>query len=172
MTTIALLSHAEALSAVAELSLVLVDSVDNGASVGFLPPLAGEEAAAYWRDVCADVERGRVLLFGAQVDGQLVGTVQLQPSPKANGSHRAEVAKLLVHTAFRRRGIARGLMAALEAEARRMQRTTLVLDTRQGDPSELLYTGIGYVKAGAIPAYCRSANGQLDATVIYYKLLS
>ncbi|MBI3960694.1 MAG: GNAT family N-acetyltransferase [Chloroflexi bacterium] len=171
MTTIALLSHAGALSAVDELSLILADSVDSGASVGFLPPLAVEEAIAYWRDVCADVGRGRVRLFAAYTDGQLAGTVQLQPSPKANGSHRAEVAKLLVHSAFRRRGIARALMTALEAEARRLGRTTLVLDTRQGDPSELLYAGLGWVKAGIIPAYARNGDGGLDATVFYYKLL-
>ena len=45
MTTIALLSHAEAISAAAELSLLLVDTVDNGASVGFHRPLAAAEAA-------------------------------------------------------------------------------------------------------------------------------
>ncbi|HRJ41058.1 MAG TPA: GNAT family N-acetyltransferase, partial [Caldilineaceae bacterium] len=98
MTKIALLSHAEALALVDKLSQVLIDSVDNGASVGFLPPLSQEEAGVYWRDVCADLMAGRVLLFAAYADGQLAGTAQLQPSPKPNGRKRAEVAKVLVHS--------------------------------------------------------------------------
>lgn len=171
MTTITTLSQEAAISALDALCLLLIDSVDNGASVGFLPPLSVEEADAYWRDVCADVGRGKVLLFGAQVNGQTVGTVQLQPSPKPNGSHRAEVAKLLVHSAFRRRGIGRALMAALEEEARRLNRTTLVLDTRLGDAGESLYTSVGYTKVGVVPAYVIDENGKPDATVFYYKLL-
>ena len=49
MTTIALLSHAEALASLDGLVGILVNSVNNGASVGFLPPLAAEEANAYWQ---------------------------------------------------------------------------------------------------------------------------
>ena len=171
MTTIALLSHGEALAALDGLVGILIDSVDNGASVGFHRPLAAREAAAYWGDVCADVGRGSVLLFAAYADGQLAGTAQLQPSPKANGRIRAEVAKVLVHSAFRRRGIGRALMAALEEEARRLNRTTLVLDTRLGDAGESLYTNAGYTKVGVVPAFVIDENGKPDATVFYYKLL-
>jgi len=171
MTTITILSQTEAISALNELSHLLVDSVDNGASVGFHRPLAEEEAAAYWRDVCADVGRGQVLLFAVYADNKLAGTAQLQPSPKANGRNRAEVAKVLVHSSFRRRGIGRALMDALEEEARRLGRTTLVLDTRLGDAGESLYAQCGYTKAGVIPAYVIDENGAPDATVFYYKLL-
>lgn len=171
MTKVVLCSEAEAFSALSALSDLLIDSVDNGASVGFHRPLARTEADAYWRDVCEDVGRGRVLLFAAYVDGQLVGTAQLQPSPKANGRNRAEVAKVLVHSAFRRRGIGRALMDALEAEARRLGRTTLVLDTRLGDAGESLYARCGWTKVGVIPAYVVDENGRPDATVFYYKLL-
>jgi hypothetical protein len=47
-----------------------------------------------------------------------------------------------------------------------------VLDTRKGDPSEGLYASLGWTKAGDIPNYARSANGDLHATALYYKLLS
>jgi hypothetical protein len=44
---------------------VLRDSVNGGASVGFLPPLGPEEARAYWREVSQSIRsRGRVLLRG------------------------------------------------------------------------------------------------------------
>ncbi len=62
-------------------------------------------------------------------------------------------------------------MAALERRAVREARTLLVLDTRQGDAAEQLYRRLGYSEAGVIPAYARSADGMLDATVFMYKLL-
>lgn len=169
--TITLLDATQANSLLAGFVDVLCDSVNHGASVGFLPPLPPEEAETYWRDVFAGVERGSILLWAAHEDGRVLGTVQLHPVGKANGSHRAEVAKLLVHTTARRRGIARALMAALEDEARRLRRSTLVLDTRQGDLAEPLYQSIGYTIAGVIPKYALNGEGGVDATVFYYKLL-
>jgi hypothetical protein len=62
-------------------------------------------------------------------------------------------------------------MQAIEADARRHGRTTLVLDTRQGDPSETLYRSLGWHFAGAIPRYARSAGGALDPSAFYYKIL-
>jgi hypothetical protein len=47
-----------------------------------------------------------------------------------------------------------------------------VLDTRQGDPSERLYTSVGYRLAGAIPAYAKSADGALDPSAFDYRLLT
>ena len=151
---------------------LLKDAVDSGASVGFLPPLAEAEGEAYWLGVVDAVGDGSCVLLGArEVDGTLVGTAQLLLATRPNGSHRAEVAKVIVHTKARRRGIGRALMLALEERARRLGRTTLVLDTRRGDPSEELYTSVGYTLAGVIPRYARSANGALDPSAFYYRVL-
>src|SRR4030095_4341966 len=93
---------------------LLKDTVDDGASVGFLRPLSTELAEVYWREVIRDVsEQSRILLV-ARRDGIVVGSVQLGLCTKPNGVHRAEVQKLLVHTGSRRRGIGRQLMAAIE----------------------------------------------------------
>ena len=146
--------------------------MDGGASVGFLPPLDGEEARAYWDEVAATLTGGgRRLWIARAADGGIVGSVQLDLAAQANGRHRAEVIKLMVVGSARRRGIGRALMEAAEAEARRLGRTTLVLDTRQGDPSEALYRGMGWQPAGTIPRYARSADGTLHTTAFYYKLL-
>ena len=153
------------------LAALLQNVVAGGASVGFLPPLSDEDAAAYWRGVGAALQEPyRVMLVARETD-KIIGTVQLDLASRPNGSHRAEVAKLMVHTGYRRQGIGRQLMLAVESEARRLGRTTLVLDTREGDPSETLYVSLGYVKAGSIPEYARSANDQLHATAFLYKLL-
>jgi acetyltransferase len=150
---------------------LLRDVVDDGGSVGFLPPLAMDDAREYWEGVAAAVKGGARLLWVARDGGALVGTVQLDLEKRANGSHRAELIKLMVHTSARRRGIGRALMLAAQDEARRRGRRTLVLDTRQGDPSEALYRSLGWSFAGAIPQYARSANGELHATALYYLLL-
>jgi ribosomal protein S18 acetylase RimI-like enzyme len=166
------LPAAAAAAAVGSLVPLLQDVVDDGASIGFLPPLGAEEARRYWDSVASAVADGSRLLWVARErDGAVVGAVQLDLEKRANGDHRAELIKLMVHTGARRRGIARALMLAAEAEAGRRGRTTLFLDTRLGDPSELLYRSLGWQLAGSIPRYARSANGALDANAIYYRLL-
>jgi ribosomal protein S18 acetylase RimI-like enzyme len=151
---------------------LLQDAVDSGASVGFLPPLSREVAQDYWLTVFADVEVGRRLLLVASRAEEVVGSVQLELAARANATHRAEVQRLLVHRASRRQGIGERLMRELEVLARQRARSLLVLDTRHGDPSELLYQKLGYTRAGLIPGYARSADGSLDATAFYYRQLA
>lgn len=154
-----------------DLMELLRDSVDGGASVGFLPPLDGEESRAYWGGVVEALRGPHRLLWCAFDEDRLVGTVQLDLCAKGNGLHRAEIVKLLVHSAQRRRGIARALMIAAEDEARRIGRTLLVLDTRADDAGEPLYRSLGWICAGRIPAYARNGDGGLDGTALYFKLL-
>lgn len=152
---------------VRELSRVLIDVVQEGASIGFLPPLQMEAAQAYWTSVLDD----HVKLWVAKVNGVIVGTVQLHLVTKPNGTHRAEIAKLLVHPTAQRRGVGRSLMINAESRARVENRSLLVLDTREGDPSNSLYRSLGYEEAGRIPYFAQSAEGHLDTTVLYYKRL-
>jgi len=152
---------------------LLQDAVDSGASVGFLPPLAADEASAYWTSVIGGLREGSRVLLGARDAALgLVGSAQIELAMRANAAHRAEVAKVMVHRRARRRGVGRALMVAAEEHARQLGRTTLILDTRQGDPSEVLYRAVGWTFAGAIPDYARSASGALDATAFYYKLVT
>lgn len=168
---ISALSPHAAERAAPQLVTLLQDAVNDGASIGFLPPMSRHDAEDYWRSAIAAVADGsRVLLVASRGD-EIVGAAQLDLCLRANGLHRAEVSKVMVHTGARRRGIGRALMLMLESEARHHGRTTLVLDTRKGDPSEALYASLGWAKAGEIPNYARSANGELHATAFYYKLL-
>lgn len=154
LTPVAVQAHQAALVA------LFRDAVDSGASIGFLPPVADAEAAQYWDSVATAVgEDSRVVLAAHDEDLGLVGSGQLELAMRANASHRA---KVMVHRRARRRGVGRALMLALEEHARRLGRTTLILDTRQGDPSEGLYRSVGWTFACAIPR---------DATALYLKLL-
>ena len=167
------LNAAEARALLPQLLALLHDAVDSGASVGFLPPLAAAEAQGYWQSVFAVMEAGHRLLLIAHQPGEtdLLAAVQLDLATRPNSLHRAEVSKLLVHRRARRQGLARQLLRALEDHARPLGRTTLVLDTRQGDIAEQLYQSLGYKLVGAIPAYFINHDGQPHATAVYYKLL-
>ncbi|ADZ71853.1 GNAT family N-acetyltransferase [Polymorphum gilvum] len=163
---------ADALEAsVDDLGTLLHACVLAGASVGFVLPFPPEAAAAFWRTkVLPGVARGGTVLLVAREAGRLVGTVQLDADTPANQPHRAEVRKLLVHPDARRRGLARTLMAAIEAEARALGRSLLTLDTRTGDAAEPLYASMGYSTAGVIPGYCLDVDRtHLDATTVMYK---
>jgi acetyltransferase len=148
---------------------LLRDAVAGGASVGFLDPLPEADAVAYWEQVFADADAGRRLLFVARDGNRVLGSVQLFLPRQPNAAHRAEVEKLLVHTAARRRGLGRALMLAAEDAAAALGRHLLVLDTRAGDPAGRLYEHLGYVRAGVIPGYARSSSGRLHGTAIYYR---
>ncbi|WP_373228584.1 GNAT family N-acetyltransferase [Cohnella sp.] len=148
-----------------ELSELLIQVVEDGASIGFLPPLNFSETIRYWENVI----NPEVILFVAKINNQIVGSVQLHLCTKENGGHRAEIAKLMTHPNYRRNGIGRSLMQKAEERAKQEGRSLLVLDTREGDPSNFLYTSIGFIEAGRIPNYAKSASGELHATIYYYK---
>jgi ribosomal protein S18 acetylase RimI-like enzyme len=150
-----------------DLTEVLVACVAHGASLGFHAPLPAGVARDWW----AGIPRDGVILLVAEQAGRVVGTVQLQPAESDNGTHRGEVAKLLVHPEWRRQGIARALMMALEAKARATGKTLLVLDTREGDPSNDLYRALNYREAGRIPGWAHDATGTPSTTVFWYKPL-
>lgn len=152
---------------VSDLAEVLIACVDEGASLGFHAPLALHDARAWWERF----PQAGVNLLIAERGGRIVGTVQLHDAESANGAHRGEVAKLLVHPAWRRRGIARTLMTALETEASAAGKTLLFLDTREGDPSNDLYAALGFRAVGRIPGWARDASGVLSATVFWYKAI-
>lgn len=152
------------------LTSLLQETVDGGASVGFLAPLAADQALAYWQGVLADLD-DLLQLWIAEDDGQLLGSVQLSRCGKANGRHRGEVQKLMVASTARGRGIARQLMEAVEAGASAAGIDLLVLDTRKGSAAETAYTRLGWIRAGEIPGFALQPHGGLAATVLFYKRL-
>ncbi|WP_295990587.1 GNAT family N-acetyltransferase [Rugamonas sp.] len=155
----------------ADLIALLMDAVAHGASLGFLAALTPTEAGAYWCEVRAAMQTGARLLWLAERDGAIVGTVQVELCGKKNGVNRAEVQKLLVHSAARRGGVARQLMAAVEAAARALDRGLLYLDTEAGSDAEPFYRACGYTYAAGLPDYACNPSGIWKPNAIYYKTL-
>jgi len=151
---------------------LLADSVESGASVGYVLPLDRRVCEDFWRTIVSETAAGTRIVLAAFDGEDVAGAVHLALAMRPNSMHRAEVQKLLVHTRHRGRRLARRLMQALETEALAQGRTLLVLDTKLGDAAEELYTKIGYRRVGEIPRYVRSTSGSgWDATIVFYKHL-
>lgn len=155
------------------LGMLLLACVHAGAGVSFVLPFTASEAERFWKmKVLPQLRDGTGHLLVTRVAGRIAGCVQLDCDTPPNQPHRAEVRKLLVHPDFRRRGIARTLMLALEELARRKGRSLLTLDTRTGDNAEPLYLSLGYRTVGTIPGYALAPQAdRTEATTVMYKEL-
>jgi ribosomal protein S18 acetylase RimI-like enzyme len=158
----------------ADLTALLRACVGAGASIGFLAPLALEEAQVYWSKVAADLRGdGRMVLVAREPNGSIVGSAQLALESRANGRHRAEVQKVMVLPTHRRQGIARRLMEEIEVRARADRRTLLFLDTSDSHAgAREFYDALGYAYVGGIPGYALNTQGVPESNAIYYKTLA
>jgi ribosomal protein S18 acetylase RimI-like enzyme len=168
---IEVLDAAAAASAEPRLSALLIACVAEGAGVSFLPPLSRSVARDFWLGTAKRVAAGTLVLLAGWAGGVLAGTVSLALDMPENQPHRAEVAKLLVDPALRRRGLARRLMARVEMEALAANRSLLMLDTRSGDAGERLYRSLGWTVLGRVPGHAIAADGSLGDTTFFWKRL-
>jgi GNAT superfamily N-acetyltransferase len=151
-----------------ELIDLLVDSVENGASVNFIKPMTRAKADAWWDGALASHARGERVILAAVQNNRLDGTVQLVPAPQENQAFRADIAKMLVHSRARRLGLGMALLQAAEDEARRIGRTLLTLDTETGSAGDRLYAKAGWIKFGEVPGFATTAEGSRRATCSFY----
>jgi ribosomal protein S18 acetylase RimI-like enzyme len=112
----------------------------------------------------ADIEAGFVAAGGdflvADLDGHVVGMGGFRPGPDA----RAEVLRVRVHPATRRRGIGRALMTELERRAARAGLRSASLDTATNQPEAMaFYLGLGYREVG------RERQPDWTWTLVYYR---
>jgi GNAT superfamily N-acetyltransferase len=151
---------------------LLVDTVDGGASVGFLAPLDRPAAVAWWKERAEGVAAGRLAVWAAHDGDRVVGTVSLDFPDKPNSRHRAELVKLMIHRDARGQGLGRRLLVTAEEAAAAAGVTLLHLDTETDSPAELLYRTAGWARAGVIPDYAANPAGHLRPTTLYYKHLA
>lgn len=154
------------------LAAVTKDCVDRGASIGFMQPFTRERAVAFWRRVAAEVAAGRRALLVAEDHEGICGTVQLIFDLPDNQPHRADLAKMQVHSRVRRRGVGEALLRAAEDTARQAGKTLLVLDAVTGGDAYRLYARNGWVRVGDIPNYALFPDGSYCSTTYFYKDLA
>ncbi len=152
-----------------ELTDVLIDCVEGGASVSFMHPLTRERARSFWQRVARAVDAGERALIVAEDPLGICGTVQLVLDLPENQPHRADVAKMLVHRRSRRKGLGAALMRAAEAAAVECGRTLLVLDAVTNGDAARLYERLGWQRVGVIPNYALFPKGGFCDTTVYYR---
>ncbi|MEV5410045.1 GNAT family N-acetyltransferase [Thermopolyspora sp. NPDC052614] len=174
MHTIERLSPEQFARSVKELGGLLADVVARGASVGFLHPFGHDAATDWWRARHPEVSQGLLTVWAARASagGEIVGTVGLARAGKANGAHRAEIVKLMVHPAARGQGLGRALLHTAEQAAARAGLTLLLLDTVTGTPADRLYDSAGWTRYGIVPGYAADPRGNLEDCSFYYKRLA
>lgn len=172
MSTIRILSVADAEARREALVDLLFDAVDSGASVNFVQPMTREKSETWWSGALHSHARGERVIFVAEEAGRVLGSVQLMFPGQENQAHRADIGKLLVHTNARRQGLGAALMQAGETEAKRLGRTLLVLDTEAGSSGDRLYERLGWTRFGVVPGYAMMADGSRTADcAFFYKAL-
>ena len=154
-----------------ELAAVLIDCVEDGASVSFMTPLTWERAMKFWRTVARDVADGKRALLVASDERGICGTVQVVFDLPENQPHRADVVKMLVHRRARRRGLGAALMRLAEATAKECGKALLVLDAVTNGDGARLYERMGWVRVGDIPGYALMPDGEPCSTTYYYRSL-
>lgn len=154
-----------------QLSDVLIDCVEGGASVSFMLPITRDKADTFWHASAASAARGERIILVAEDEQGIAGTVTLVLNLPENQPHRADLAKMLVHRRARRRGMAAALLTVAEKAARSAGRTLLVLDTVTGGDAERLYERTGWTRCGVIPNYALFPDGGYCATTVFYKQL-
>lgn len=114
------------------------------------------------RDFTPVLERGNV--FGAFLDGRLVGMGAIGREEKAKLRHRAEIYGIYTSPEARGKGVARALMEALIAEARALGGIeVLALGVTVGNaPARALYRKLGFVSVGVEPAFLKVGDVRLD----------
>ncbi|WP_029478000.1 GNAT family N-acetyltransferase [Deinococcus frigens] len=153
----------------AQLAAMLVETVAQGGSVGFMHPLTPEDAATFWDGAQAAAERGERIILGGWNGPQLIGTVTLILNTPPNQPHRAEIAKMMTRPEWRGQGVATALLGRAEALAVEHGRTLLVLDTASDEGTAGLYESAGYSFAGELPGYALKPHGGLTGTWLYWK---
>ena len=151
------------------LAALLADTVNAGASVGFLA-FTIADAADWWRATAAKLGADH-LAWVAHDGDRVLGTIQLVRAAMPNSRHRADIAKLMVHPGARGRGLARELLKTAERAAVDMGVTLLVLDTETGSAAERLYASEGWARVGDIPDYALDAAGTPRSTTVFCKRL-
>jgi len=152
---------------------LLIDSVHQGASLGFLAPMSRYQAMDHWHGVFARLGRDLQLWVACESEGRgpLQGAVLLHQAQEPAAHHRGEPQHLMVHSQERGRGIASQLLAALEAQARLQGLQLLVLKAPADSQAEAVFTHLGWQRSGQIPAHGSCAEGSVHDTALMFKKL-
>ncbi len=123
---------------------------EDGDLAGVLAAFAAADAGTYARRFVSLSARRLPLPAWAGMIRHLRAAARVSPTPPAGSWY---VDALAVSPGYRRRGVARTLLAAAEQDARRVGAPVLALDTGfENTAAQALYAGAGFVQRSESPA--------------------
>lgn len=150
---------------------LLKDAVANNYSVGFMQNSTEADFEKFWLDEIArcDSENG---IFLACAGDEVFGSVIVTRELRANGKHRAEFRKLLVHSKAQKMGIGTALEKLATNYAKDIGLKLLYLDSATSYLIDGIYERWGWKRSGEIPNFAKNPDGSLVSTWFFYKLLN
>ena len=141
-------------------------------------PTAFGESAEEHRDETIDSFARRLggggdsFVFGAFDGSQLVGTAGFYREPRQKRHHKGWIWGVFVVATYRRRGIARALIASVLKEARALQGLRKVHLTVSLDQpaARKLYSGLGFRSYGVEPEALNADGRYLDEELMFLDL--
>ena len=146
-------------------------AIHEGGGFGWLAAPSRDQMERTWRGVLLIPDRS---LFVGRLDGVIAGSVQLVRPPRNNEAqaHAAAITTCFVAPWARGHGLARRLLQAAEAEARRAGYLVLNLDVRATqEPALRLFESLGFRCWGSHPYYAR-VSGHAIVGRYYFKELA
>lgn len=143
-------------------------AIKDGLGFNWTSVPSREVLEAYWRGVLLIKDRE---LFGARLDGNLVGAVQLvkPPASRQSMAFAANITNHFMAPWARGHGLAVELLKAAEEEARQLGFTVLKLEVRGSQENAIkLYEEHGYQCWGILPEY-EMVNGTLYSGHFFFK---
>lgn len=145
--------------------------VATGGAIGWVDPPANSTLDELFDDIASNVREGNASM-AAVVDGNdLAGFGYWQRYERETHRWNADIRKVVVHPARRRRGIARTVMSELIRTAISCELEVLTLDFR-GDnmAAKAMYDDLGFVRYGTLPRFIAVRNERYDKEFYYLRL--
>ena len=150
---------------------LIKDSVANNYSVGFMQDSTEADFEKFWLDEIAKCDSQNAI-FLALVGDEVLGSVIVTRELRANGRHRAEFRKLLVHSKAQKMGIGTALEKLATKFAKDIGLKLLYLDSATSYLIDGVYEKWGWTKSGEIPNFAKNPDGSLVSTWFFYKILN
>jgi GNAT superfamily N-acetyltransferase len=152
------------------LSLLLTESVRDGASLSFLPSIEMRKAEEYWRGIMMALSPFRKL-WVVWLDDKVIGTTQLISSEKENSRHRGSREKTMILKGFRGLGVATKLEKFVDDYAVKTGHRLLLMDSMVGSDAARLYSTLGWICFGEVPDFAVDGQGRPYHMAFFYKQL-
>ncbi|MDD4494615.1 MAG: GNAT family N-acetyltransferase [Eubacteriales bacterium] len=111
-----------------------------------------EDVEGRTRDNIERMTKGEIIVLVAEIDGEVVGNMQLTKYTHPLYAHRIKLDDVVVCHRFWKRGIARQLFDAGKYRIKSEGIKIIETSVRGGEPAEEVYNRLGFVEYGRLPS--------------------